>query len=51
MGSNLKIKEVEHIGVVFDPKEKKQLFSLRDTAMRLRSQRLLHVQRDAGQPG
>jgi hypothetical protein len=30
---------------------KKQLFSLRDTAMQLRSQRPLHVQGDAGHPG
>jgi hypothetical protein len=28
-----------------------QLFSLRDTAVRLRSQRPLHVQGDAGHPG
>jgi hypothetical protein len=31
--------------------EKIQLFSLRYTAMGLRSQRLLHVQGDAGHPG
>jgi hypothetical protein len=30
--------------------EKKQLFSLRDAAMQLRSQRPLHVQGDAGHP-
>jgi hypothetical protein len=30
---------------------KNQLFSLRDTAMQLRSQRPLHVQGDAGHPG
>jgi hypothetical protein len=39
-------------GVVeFDPLRKKQLFSLRDTAMQLRSQRPLHVQGDVGHPG
>jgi hypothetical protein len=32
-------------------RNKNQLFSLRDTAMQLRSQRSLHVQGDAGHPG
>jgi hypothetical protein len=32
-------------------RNKKQLFSWRDTAMRLRSQRPLHVQGDAGHSG
>jgi hypothetical protein len=37
--------------VEFDPYRKKQLFSLRDTAMRPRSQRPLQVQGDACHPG
>jgi hypothetical protein len=36
------------LGVEFDPLQKKQLFSLRDTAMQLRSEKPLHVLGDAG---
>jgi hypothetical protein len=38
------------LGMEFIHNEK-QLFSLRDTAMQMRSQRPLHVQGDAGHPG
>jgi hypothetical protein len=38
------------MSVEFDPWQKNQLFSLRDTAMQLRSQRPLHVQGVAGRP-
>jgi hypothetical protein len=47
----LRSKKIVALGMEFDPVTKNQWFSLRRTAMQLRSQRPLHVQGDAGHPG